>query len=61
MAENKKPALRSTPSIKKTPSLDQFAAAAGTRKNDTDEVYPWEEPRVREDVKKNLSNPPISR
>ncbi|MFT5726160.1 MAG: hypothetical protein ACI8PB_000278 [Desulforhopalus sp.] len=54
MAEKKKPALRSTPSIKKAPSLDQFAAAAGTRKNDTDEVYPWEDPRVREDVKKNL-------
>lgn len=52
MAEKKKPALRSTPSIKKTPSLDQFAAAAGTRKNDVDEVYPWEDPRVREDVKK---------
>lgn len=54
MAEKKKPALRSTPSIKKTPSLDQFAAAAGTRKKETDEVYPWEDPRVREDVKKNL-------
>jgi hypothetical protein len=54
VAEKKKPALRSTPSIKKTPSLDQFAAAAGTRKSDTDEVYPWEDPRVREDVKKNL-------
>lgn len=54
MAEKKKPALRSTPSIKKTPNLDQFAAAAGTRKNDTDELYPWENPRIREDVKKNL-------
>ena len=54
MAEKKKPALRSTPSIKKTPSLDQFAAAAGTRPRDKEELYPWEDPRVREDVKKNL-------
>lgn len=54
MAEKKKPALRSTPSIKKTPSLDQFAAAAGSRKKETDEVYPWEEPHIRDDVKKNL-------
>ena len=54
MAEKKKPALRSTPSIKKTPSLDQFAAAAGTRPTDKEEVYPWEDPRIREDVKKNL-------
>lgn len=53
MAEKKRPALRSTPSIKKKPSLDQFAAAAGTSRS-TEEVYPWEDPRVREDVKKNL-------
>jgi len=54
VADKKKPALRSTPAIKKTPNLDQFAAAAGTRKSAEDELYPWEEPRVREDVKKNL-------
>lgn len=54
MADKKKPALRSTPSIKKTPSLDQFAAAAGKRKRTEDELYPWEEPHVRDDVKKNL-------
>ncbi|MFT5699093.1 MAG: putative HicB family RNase H-like nuclease [Desulforhopalus sp.] len=54
MAEKKKPALRSTPSIKKTPSLDQFAAAAGKRKIAEEEFYPWEDPRIREDVKKNL-------
>lgn len=54
MADNKKPALRSTPSIKKTPSLDQFAAAAGTRKSPDQEPFPWEDPRVRDDVKKNL-------
>ncbi|BHH84198.1 hypothetical protein [Desulforhopalus sp. 52FAK] len=54
MADKKKPALRSTPAIKKTPSLDQFAAAAGTGKKDANELFPWEEPRVREDVKKNL-------
>lgn len=54
MAEKKKPALRSTPSIKKSPSLDQFAAAAGTRKTEKNEVYPWEDPHIREDVKKNL-------
>lgn len=54
MAENKKPALRSTPTIKNTSDLDKFAAAAGKDSGVRDEVYPWEDPRIREDVKKNL-------
>lgn len=54
MAEKKKSALRSTPSIKKSRSLDQFAAAAGARNIEHEELYPWEDPRIREDVKKNI-------
>ncbi|TKB06459.1 hypothetical protein [Desulforhopalus sp. IMCC35007] len=54
MAENKKSVLRSTPTIKKTSDLDKFAAAAGKDSVAVDKVYPWEDPRIREDVKKNL-------
>ena len=52
MTKKKTPPLRSTPVTRKEQALDQFAQAAGVRKND--EILPWEEPQVREDVIKNL-------
>jgi len=54
VAGKKKTPLRSTPTRKKETDLDQFAAAAGKYGSTEAEVYPWEEPHIREDVKKNL-------
>ena len=54
MAEKKKTPLRSTPSRKKEMDLDAFAAGAGKGKSSCETVYPWQEPHIREDVKKNL-------
>ena len=54
MAEKKKTSLRSTPAIKKDADLDKFAAGAGKYSTKKEEVYPWEEPHIREDVKKTL-------
>ena len=54
MAEKKKTPLRSTPAIQKDADLDKFAAGAGKYSTKKEEVYPWEEPHIREDVKKNL-------
>lgn len=54
VAEKKKTPLRSTPAIKKDADLDRFAAGAGKYSAKKEEVYPWEEPHIREDVKKNL-------
>ena len=54
VANKKKTPLRSTPSRKKEMDLDAFAAGAGKRKSADETVYPWQEPHIREDVKKNL-------
>ena len=54
MADKKKTPLRSTPSRKKAADLDKFAAGAGRPGSKKEEIYPWEEPHIREDVKKNL-------
>ncbi len=54
VAEKKKTPLRSTPSIKKATDLDTFAAGAGSRMLNQEKTYPWEEPHIREDVKKNI-------
>jgi hypothetical protein len=54
VAEKKKTPLRSTPSRKKEMDLDAFAAGAGKGKSASETVYPWQEPHIREDVKKNL-------
>lgn len=54
MAEKKKTPLRSTPTRKKDIDLDAFAAGAGKSKSVSKTVFPWEEPHIREDVKKNL-------
>ncbi len=54
MAEKKKTPLRSTPAIKRDEDLDKFAAGAGKPSSKKQKVYPWEEPHVREDVKKSL-------
>ncbi len=54
MAEKKKTPLRSTPNRKKEIDLDAFAAGAGKSKVASETIYPWEEPHIREDVKKNL-------
>ena len=54
MADKKKTPLRSTPERKKDTDLDKFAASAGKQSSKKEEVYPWEEPHIREDVKKNL-------
>lgn len=54
MADKKKTPLRSTPAKKKDTDLDTFAAGAGKHNSIKEEIYPWEEPHIREDVKKNL-------
>lgn len=54
MATRKKSTLRSTPTRKSDADLDAFAAGAGKRETKQDIIYPWEEPHIREDVKKNL-------
>ncbi|GBE12456.1 hypothetical protein BMS3Abin13_00746 [bacterium BMS3Abin13] len=54
MATKKKTPLRSTPKMSKGRDLDKFAADAERKSAKADEVYPWEEPHVREDVKKTL-------
>ena len=54
MATKKKTPLRSTPQTRRKRDLDKFAAGAGKKSTKADEVYPWEEPHVREDVKKTL-------
>ena len=54
MATNKKSTLRSTPKRKTNADLDKFAAGADNRSSKQNVVYPWEEPHIREDVKKNL-------
>lgn len=54
MADKKKTPLRSTPAIKKDADLEKFAAGAGRPCSKKKEVYPWEEPHVREDVMKSL-------
>ena len=54
MADKKKTPLRSTPARKTDIDLDAFAAGAGKPKATTEKIYPWQEPHIREDVKKNL-------
>ncbi len=54
VATKKKSTLRSTPSRKRDDDLDKFAAGADSRNLTQDIMYPWEEPYIREDVKKNL-------
>ena len=54
MVDKKKTPLRSTPAIKKDADLDKFAAGAGRYGAKKEEVYPWDEPHVREDVMKSL-------
>ncbi|HIP83854.1 MAG TPA: hypothetical protein EYH36_02375 [Desulfocapsa sulfexigens] len=54
VAAKKKSTLRPTPKRKTDADLDKFAAGAGNRSSKQDVVYPWEEPHIREDVKKNL-------
>ncbi len=54
MVEKKKTPLRSTPKIKRDTDLDTFAAGADKPGSAKQKVYPWEEPHIREDVKKNL-------
>ncbi len=54
MADKKKTSLRSTPKIKADADLDKFAAGAGRYSTKKKVVYPWDEPYIREDVKKNL-------
>ena len=54
MATKKKTPLRSTPKTRKDRDLEKFAAGAGKKGAKEEEVYPWEEPHVREDVKKTL-------
>ena len=54
MATKKKTPLRSTPKMSKDRDLDKFAAGAGKTGSKIKEIYPWEDPRVREDVKKTL-------
>ncbi len=54
MATKKKTPLRSTPKMSKNRNLDKFAAGAGKSGEKAEEVYPWEEPHIREDVKKTL-------
>jgi hypothetical protein len=54
VANKKKTPLRSTPSRKRNLDLDAFAAGAGKKSTKAEECYPWEDPRVRDDVKKNL-------
>jgi hypothetical protein len=54
VASKKKTPLRSTPARKKETDLDRFAAGAGKNGSSSEDMYPWEEPHIREDVKKNL-------
>ena len=54
MADKKKTPLRSTPARIKDTALDKFAAGAGQPSLKNEGTYPWEEPHIREDVKKNL-------
>jgi len=54
VADKKKTPLRSTPTRIKDTDLDKFAAGAGQFSPKKEETYPWEEPHIREDVKKNL-------
>ena len=54
MSNKKKTPLRSTPARKRNLDLDAFAAAAGKPKSAAETVYPWQEPHIREEVKKNL-------
>ena len=55
MAEKKKRTqLRATPAIKKNTDLEKFAAGAAGYSVKKEEVYPWDEPHVREDVMKSL-------
>jgi len=54
VATKKKTPLRSTPKTRKGRGLEKFAAGAGRKHTTENEVYPWEEPHVREDVKKTL-------
>ncbi len=54
MANKRKTPLRSTPAKKKATDLDAFAAGAGKLSSKKEEVYPWDEPHIREDVIKNL-------
>ncbi len=54
MATKKKTPLRSTPKTRKDRDLEKFAAGAGKKSTKAEEVYPWEDPRVRDDVKKTL-------
>lgn len=54
MIDKKKTPLRSTPAIKKDTDLDKFAAGAGRSIAKKEEVYPWDEPHIREDVMKSL-------
>ena len=54
VADKKKTPLRSTPKRIKEADLDKFAAGAGKNSGKDEEVYPWQEPHIREDVMKNL-------
>ncbi len=40
--------------IKKDTDIETFAAGAGRYRAKKEEVYPWEEPHIREDVMKSL-------
>ncbi len=54
MVDKKRTPLRATPALRKDVDLDKFAAGAGKSSFKKEEVYPWEEPQVREDVLKSL-------
>lgn len=54
VVDKKRNPLRSTPALRKDTDLDKFAAGAGRSSFKKEEVYPWEEPHVREDVLKSL-------
>ena len=54
MVDKKKTPLRSAPVRKTDSDLDRFAAGAGRFSTTKKDVYPWEEPYIREDVKRNL-------
>ncbi len=53
VVEKKTARLRATPKRRRQADLDAFAAGAGTTRS-KDTVFPWQEPHVREDVKKSI-------
>ena len=54
MTTKKKNPLRSTPKVSTYKDLDEFAAGAGKKVKPRKQTFPWEDPRVRDDVKKTL-------